>query len=332
MTPGFTGPFKGDPQQGTLFDKRALDYLPGNTNLTRKRPGPRGYSPERLAEVRGAFETANASGPNSGPMFKPVEVGGPAAPTNRLNETAHQFGPSSYNPENPHYGRARSRIVDTLSRSTINVSDELENPLAGLGRIETRPAGYGSTFAGTYQSHGGYDQPDEKGFRRAQGPTVTLYSHGGSQKALWGQDEEAEQTLLHEIGHHESYTAGSESSAYETNKQQAVEEARADTFAVKHFRRDPRNKGEYDPRQHTYMARGQHDFGGNKAFYERTMPASMQPPVKRNLGPQFHQPELDETQPLGRLHQRERGTGPWPDVFIGKDIEKPQLRMPSWPH
>lgn len=312
MTPGFSGPFKGAPQQGTLFDKRALDYQPANVNLTRQRPGPRGYSPARLAEVRGAFDTAYTTGPNSAPVSRPVEVGG--APNSRLNEAAHQFGPSTYDPQNPQWGRARSRILDTLSRSTIDVKDEMANPLAGLGRIETRLAGSDTgQFAGMYKHHGGYDQPDELGNRRYQGPTVTLFSHGGSNQAMHGRDEEAEQTLMHEIGHHDSAIAGTEHSSYDTPRKQAQEEAYADKFALTHFRRDPRNPGAYDPREHTYMSRGlSGHFGQDSDSYRRNFPASMHPPARRNLGPQFEQPELDEDE------EGSRGG----EVFWGQGIER----------
>lgn len=318
MTPGFTGPFKGDPQPGTLFDVRALDQLPGNTNLTRQRPGPRGYSPARLAEMREAFDTAHVTGSSANETTRPVIIGGQG----RANETAHQFGPSSWHPDDPHFGRAKSRILDTMSRSTINVKDEMENPLQGLGQIRYERSMPG--VAGQYRAHDNYGPPDETGTRKGLGPTVVLYGHdlAGSSAAAMGRDEKAEQTLLHEVGHHDSYIAGNESASYDTPSKMAREEAHADKFAVTHFRRDPRNTGAYDPREHTYMARGDTHFEGHGQEYEAALPASMHPPAARNLGPQFHQPELDATQPLGRLHQIERGGGKWPDVFIGKDIEK----------
>jgi hypothetical protein len=169
-----------------------------------------------------------------------------------------------------------------------------------------------------YKAHGNLDQPDESGFRRNIGPTITMFSHNnvGTATALKGKDENAEQTLLHEIGHHDSSIAGNESSAYDTPRHQAAEEAHADRFAVTHFRRDPRNKGEYDPRQHTYMGRGQQDFGeGSWRTYENALPASMHPPAKRNLsGQQFDQPELDE-------HDESKMGD---EVFYGPGVQKRQ--------
>lgn len=323
MTPGFTGPFKGEPQPGTLFDKRALDQLPGNIEATRNRPGPRGYSPARLGEVRRSFDTAWPRGND----LTPVTVTG----AGRANETAHQFGPSSYDPDNPRFGRARSRILDTLSRSTINVSDEMEDPLAGLGQI--RYERHMPNVAGQYKAVGNYGEPDATGFRRDLGPTVLLYGdeHRGSHAALWGKDERAEQTLLHEIGHHDSRLRMTEHSEYETKRQQAQEEAYADRFAVTHFRRDPRNKGPYDPRENTYMGRGGLSrFEGAQDEYRRALPKSMYPANRNVNGRQFYQPELDETQPLGRLAQREHSSGlkgAWPDVFIGRGIEDSKKRI-----
>lgn len=329
MTPGFTGPFKGDPQPGTLFDVRALDQLPGNVAATRERPGPRGYSPARLAEIRQSFDTANVSGGGKTEVIKPIDVALAPGFAGRMNETGHQYGPSSWDPDNPRMGRARSRILDTLSRSTIPVGDEMTDSLAGLGRIETRRQGERyAHLAGMYKAHGNYDQPDEEGFRRHIGPTITMFAHdnAGTAAALHGKDEGAEQTLLHEIGHHDSYTTGHESSAYSTPHEMATEEARADKFAVTHFRRDPRNKGEYDPREHTYMARGQHrqwDAGfeghyGAPGVYEQRLPASMHPPsqINRNLRQeQFEQPELDEEEDGGRGGE----------VFWGEGVEKPYV-------
>lgn len=295
MTPGFTGPFKGQAQQGTLFDKRALDYLPGNMNLTRKRPGPRGYSPERLAEVRNNF-------------LPKVEV------STNMNETGHIYGPSHYDPQadpgGPIANRARSRMLDTLARSTIP-TDERRDPLAGLAHIRTyAKAPHDAPDArGEYMSQGTRMRPGQPNLRAHHLPdvavtrdeTIGLYPNHydqsgrpvGSYAAARGKDPEAEQTFLHEIGHHDSYIEATTSSRYETRAQQAEEEARADRFAVKHFRPDPRNKEPYDPREHTYMGRQNLGrFGEYKDWYRQTLPRDMRPPQRRNLGPQFEQQGL----------------------------------------
>lgn len=259
------------------------------------------------------------SGPDHNQDTRPVIVGGHG----RANETAHQYGPSSYHPDDPHFGQARSRILDTLSRSTIPVGDEMTDALVGLGQI--RYERHHPGVAGQYKAHGNYEEKaDEHGWKKDLGATILLYGHEnmGTHAAAAGKDEQAEQTLLHELGHHDSYTTGNESSSYSTPKEMATEEARADKFAVTHFRRDPRNKGEYDPREHTYMARGQHrqwDAGfeghyGAPGVYEQRLPASMHPPsLNRNLRrEQFEQPELDE-------HEDSRGD----EVFYGRGVEKP---------
>jgi hypothetical protein len=318
MTPGFSGPFKGDPQPGTLFDKRALDQLPGNINLTRQRPGPRGYSPARLAEIRANFHAK-------------VEVG------TDMNETAHYFGPSHYDPHadpgGPIANRARSRMLDTLARSTIptneyedvpakprpagrrgsSVEKPTSDPLVGLKSIRTysRPPHNAPAAAAEYMSHGTQMRPGQPHLRPShlpdveptKGPTIGIYPNNyddygrpvGSNAALKGRDPQAEQTFLHEVGHHDSYVDASESSLYETPAQQAAEEGRADRFAVQHFRPDPRNKEPYDPRQHTYLGRGMAGFGGHYAWYEQALPKDMRPapPKQRNLGVQFEQPELE---------------------------------------
>lgn len=317
MTPGFTGPYKGQPQPGTLFDKRALDQLPGNIEATRNRPGPRGYSPARLADVRNNF-------------LAKVEVGV------NMNETGHLYGPSHYDPHadpgGPIANRARSRMLDTLARSTIP-TDEMNDPLAGLHhvRVYSKPP-FGVPARGEYMSSGTRVRtepvlkPEWRGQREpTREATIGLYnaetdSYGlpmGSTGAAKGRDPQAEQTFLHEVGHHDSYIAATESSRYETKAQQAEEEARADRFAVKHFRSDPRNKEPYDPREHTYMGRQLLSrFEGYQDWYRQKLPAEMRPPAKtpRNLGRQFEQPELEPA----------KGRHVVGDIFTEPGVENPR--------
>lgn len=349
MTPGFTGPFKGDPQPGTLFDVRALDQLPGNVNLTRQRPGPRGYSPERLAAVRDNFHAK-------------VEVGVD------MNETAHYFGPSHYDPHadpgGPIADRARSRMLDTLARSTIptNEYDDTprpkaagrrgsraekpptdSDPLVGLENIRTysRAPHNAPNAAAEYMAHGTQMRPGQPHLRPVytgdvaptKGSTIGFYpnkfdDHGravGSHAANKGRDPAAEQTFLHELGHHDSYVAATDSSLYETQGQQATEEARADRFAVHYYRPDPRNlksQGQFDeapahdPRQNTYMGRSNLGrFGQYASHYRQTLPASMHPvEPKRNLSPQFEQPELEPA----------RGRHVVGDIFTEPGVENPR--------
>ncbi|HET7110232.1 MAG TPA: hypothetical protein VFI41_05130 [Gemmatimonadales bacterium] len=343
MTPGFTGPFKGQPQPGTLFDKRALDQLPGNMNLTRQRPGPRGYSPERLAAVRDNFKAH-------------VEV------STNMNEAGHLYGPSHYDrnadPGGDIANRARSRMLDTLARSTIptNEYDEkadyaprvasrrgapkpekyTSDPLVGLEHIRTYPKSPHDalTVAGEYMSHGDQVRPGQPSLRPMDMPdvpktrkaTIGLYptarddwGHAlGTQAAVKGDDPRAEQTFLHELGHHDSYVEASESSRYETKAQQAAEEGRADRFAVQHFRQDPRSKEKgYDPRENTYMARGMHGFSGHSAYYEKALPAEMHPPVKTNPNlrtEQFEQPELPPA----------KGRHAVGDIFVERGVVNPR--------
>lgn len=341
MVPGFTGPFKGAPQPGTLFDKRALDQLPGNMNLTRQRPGPRGYSPERLAAVRDNFKAH-------------VEV------STNMNEAGHLYGPSHFDPHADPGGhianRARSRMLDTLARSTIptNEFDEkrafapraarragspkpepyTSDPLVGLESVRVYPHSPHDALqvTGEYMSGGSRTRPGQPALRpthlpdvpATRGHTIGLYpnhwdEHGrpaGSAEALWGDDPRAEQTFLHELGHHDSYADASESSRYETHAQRAAEEGRADRFAVQHFRQDPRSREKgYDPRENTYMARGMHGFSGHSSWYESALPASMHPPKpQRNHGPQFEQPELEPA----------RGRHVVGDIFTEPGVENPR--------
>lgn len=349
MTPGFTGPYKGQPQPGTLFDKRALDQLPGNMNLTRQRPGPRGYSPERLAAVRDNFHAK-------------VEVGVD------MNETAHYFGPSHYDPNadpgGPIANRARSRMLDTLARSTIptNEYDDTpakpraagrrgstvvkpptsSDPLVGLEHVRTysRPPHNAPAAAAEYMAHGTQMRPGQPHLRPihvpdvapTKGSTIGIYPNNhddygravGSYAANKGRDPVAEQTFLHELGHHDSYVAGSDSSLYETKAQQAAEEARADRFAVHYYRPDPRNlKSQgphdeapaHDPRENTYMGRGNLGrFGPYADKYRQGLPASMRPAPKRNLGVQFEQPEMEPA----------KGRHAVGDIFTEPGVENPR--------
>lgn len=289
QTPGFTGPYKGAPQQGTLFDKRAVDQLPGNQATTADRIGPRGYSLNRSRQFNDVIGRPGF-GKRSDQVtlhtkYRHAEPGESTAmglPGSRHN-TVPAVGEDEHPYQNAAVGnrRGRSKLVDTLARSTIPVEH-----LKGLGSIDVQPEG---EYSGTYHRSIG------EGFPAHINLNVTHTSERGEppdyrlkQSAQWTPSHpDPEITLLHEIGHHVSNQSNAEHSIthhlatrdpehhseYRTTKQRAAEEGFADNYAMTHWKRDPRQQtwqGHFDPRGHTYKERGNIP-GQQTAAYDTTM-------------------------------------------------------------
>jgi len=103
-------------------------------------------------------------------------------------------------------------------------------------------------------------------------------------------DPYSEGTLIHEIGHHVSHVQGRSSARYRTETEQGGEEGFADRFMIEHYRQDPRGvrwAGRQDPREQTYLSRGQtqEKFGvrGHRA-YEAELGKENRPPGEEFLG------------------------------------------------
>jgi hypothetical protein len=200
----------------------------------------------------------------------------------------------SYNELAKSMGRARSKLIDTLARSTV----EPEH-LKGLGDIWMHPKS--EEFAGTYH------RPEGAGGSGRIKLHVTGTSHESMGGGPWTEedapphvkqpqqrgpvDPDAEMTLLHEIGHHVSLVhEGTRHSDYRTPSQQGREEGFADAYMMAHYREDPRNtrwRGRTDPRSHSYLARGQtvEKFGTSGAIdYASQLGMENRPPKSPYMG------------------------------------------------
>lgn len=280
MTPGFTGPMKGEPQQGTLFDKRALDRLPGNQAQTDQRIGPRGYSVERSRQFQGlltenygtgltkvgvGYRKAHNDEERQRPDYSEMHDTVPAMPPE-----SHPFSPTL---SDMRYGRnmrrAKSKVIDTLARSSI----EPEH-LQGLPEISMK--GRDSRFAGTYHSGPNFEHISLNQTQEGIGGTPDRTKQP-EQRGATSHDNEI--TLVHEIGHKVSHQNETWHSRYSDETEKAAEEGFADNFAMTHWRADPRHQGwegDFEPRQHTYGGIGHH-----YASY---------PEYRRNLGSENKSP------------------------------------------
>ena len=280
-TPGFTGPFKGNAQQGTLFDKRTL--LNPDQHI-----GPRGYSPERIRAVRATgigdrvdthFEAVGRGGksnrfedPHRDPRPGASGVHEDAQGYSERHDTipelppdVHRYGPTYMGPEHNNLDelprsdtyqksmqRGRARVVEDLARSTIPVEHLAGTPITLRNRLRAAEVGHGNSS--------GYYKPNT-----AAGARIGLVGNADrsptfreTQPQHGPLDTEHTFTLLHELGHHASSTERTEHSQYRTPNQVGQEEAYADTYALQHYRRDRRDRYPDDPADHTYEGMGHH--------------------------------------------------------------------------
>lgn len=271
MTPGFTGPYKGAPQQGTLFDVRAA--LP----KTGEEIGPRGYSLNRSRQFQQVFQgkkgepawpgakTWTGSEPPSTHLFvkhvQDEEAGGtrPA-----VGPSEHPYGPSHAGPIRQTLGRAKSKLIDVLARSTASPEH-----LKGLTEISMQPED--PTKAGHYQGRHQRsavnrialnvteDSPEKDSYPEREDIPFSHPSRVKRPEQRGPVDPHSELTLLHELGHHVSAQAETPHSEYHTPEQKGSEEGFADAYATTHYREDTRTarwRGRTDPREHTYLAAG----------------------------------------------------------------------------
>ena len=180
--------------------------------LNQAKRWPRGYDPERQAEVREAV------------------VG-------RLS----QRDPLS---DNNRFGPTRRDLIDTVARST-SPAEHFQDIQFAPGQ---RPWRYNSTIfdgrmsapnvAGEYHPHGPngdvpLDEYEDSGRTHSANPTApTVLIQAGYERDV---------TPIHEIGHHVSTISDTEHSPFRTARQQGQEEAYADEYAQQHYR-DRRGK------------------------------------------------------------------------------------------
>lgn len=302
-TPGFTGPFKGDPQPGTLFDKRTVEKSGDEI-------GPRGYSLNRSRQFQKVIDTPpppRVQGISTG-SFEDTRKRRAAA---ALNIPSVRVGASDFaNPPDvgsgpyaptaksdwdrgatPQMGRAKSKMIDTLARSTVP-PEHMEN-LDSITVEGKRPG-----IAGTYSGQGivlnqTEGMEDEESANYATRSQVSDKQGQGQQRGPIDVNNEI--TLLHEIGHHASFQAAGGKRPYHSDDERAAEEGRADRYATLHFRQDPRNPSwqhRTDPREHTYGAYGVipgHDTPWReqtKAIYEGQLGKENIAPPKTDYSPE----------------------------------------------
>jgi hypothetical protein len=259
-TPGFTGPFKGNAQQGTLFDKRTLAK-------TGEEIGPRGYSLNRSRQFQKVVS----------PM--PIEMSTTGADKHPFAGSGVPGQPLAYRT-----GRGRSKLTDALARSTVKPEH-----VEGLSKILMQPQHpdyAGSYVGGHIRLHVTEESPEKESYPDED--TKVPFTHPSETRHPEQRgpiDPHSEMTLLHELGHHVSRQQETESSKYRTPEERGREEGRADAFMMKHYREDPRTvrwRGRTDPREHSYGARGQAErFGTGKGpveYFRALSPQNMRPP------------------------------------------------------
>lgn len=320
LTPGFTGPYKGEPQQGTLFDARAVRNLPGNQPAEQKRIGPRGYSRERSQQFQevvprvfnenslpmsgrigvGSKETAQEEYYGTQGASYSKEEGGTVRHPHVTPDT-HVFGPADVIHANAYTGR-RGRLgdVDTEWRAGEINEKSMRRPqskmIDALARSTIKPE-HLDNLEGIRLAD--QDEIDASGIYYKHSTRIALGADrrpkGVENQQTGVVDADHEQTLFHEIGHHVSYQERTEHSAYREPWQQGAEEAYADRFALTHWRLDPRQKksweGPIDPREHTYYGRNNRGYGNpNPAssstaarHYQANFPQDLR--VSRQLSP-----------------------------------------------
>jgi hypothetical protein len=164
-------------------------------------PWPRGFSPERRDEVLDALV-------RPGNRFWMQSSRGKPALDIHGNKTLGGTKPESI------------RTYETIARSTVPVEH-----LAGLGGVsagQIRGPRTDGDPAGTYHRYGFGGTKDRPGE-----PQIAIYQ---------GMGNASGSTPIHEIGHHVSFMAGTEHSAYDTPERKGQEEGFAENYAETHYR------------------------------------------------------------------------------------------------
>jgi hypothetical protein len=224
---GFNPP-SGHEQQGRLFR-----ISPEQEGLAARHRYPRGYTPERQAEISRAIVPGSVSA-------------GAGVPASRFTIDARDAwfrpDPTSFATHGKKWQRptpeitpvhdeiARRRIIDTLARSHIPAEHLNPAPTFEI----TRPF-EGREALGTYRTPAkAVPKTSAEESVQALHDARFKQATSGGQIHLLGdprQGRQMEGTLLHELGHHHSYQTGTEHSEYLTEGQMGREEAYADEYA-----------------------------------------------------------------------------------------------------
>jgi hypothetical protein len=192
--------------QGTLFG--------GGTKYLSDQRWPRGYTPERQAEVAAAVVRPSVA----------VYTDSRGAVVSRGTQSKEfkdrkvNYGQVGGEPHLVNESRQPVRnLVDNIARSTV--------PAQHLGGLQWRH---------NAEAHLGSDDPntttlahyDKRGDALSHGSPVVRLRTG----------QETTHTPIHEIGHHVSWNEGHEHSVYRTGMDRGREEGFADKYAFEHFR------------------------------------------------------------------------------------------------
>lgn len=228
LTSGFKRPFKGNPQQGTLFQASAQELDPTGQRY------PRGYNPERQREVHEAVgevgyssfgERRDASGDAQFPILLSEDEFGESDPVTKRD-----------------WGEGRAVIRDAVARSTVPM-DVVERT-----RFAVTPNISANGFYGPKDETVYFGRSAEEAAQHRAG-FGTGYPTPESQRLNQGQ------SVIHELGHSAdpeiAPLRGQRNVIMDRMGELPVEgyteprdlgraEEFADDFAAEHFRHDPR--------------------------------------------------------------------------------------------
>jgi hypothetical protein len=218
---GFKPP-SGHEQQGVLFKPTAEA-----TGLAAQHRWPRGYTPERQAEVGQAIVPGSVG----------VTPGLPAThfsvdPQEKFYKGGH-WTRSTPDIQAEHGEIARRRIIDTIARSGMPVEHLQPAPTFEIHRSYESAEALGSyrTPARAVPKTSALDELQAQHDVRFEQATKSGQIHIS---ALPEQGGRMEGTLLHELGHHRSFQTGTEHSEYASPEQRGREEAYADAYMLRH--------------------------------------------------------------------------------------------------
>lgn len=209
------------------FTKSGVGKLFKDPKPIAKHRWPRGFTPERKQEVQQALP--------------PIKVD------------------RSRPGRGPHQGEITSRITEDVARSTMPAEH-----LTGLGAIGVSSLLRGGTAHGVYRETA-VPEKHQYGYvpiRKVEMAWGEQNSRRPDAEIIPRSREEFGSTLIHELGHHVSYTANPNAPQREATRTPSGisgwEEAKADDYRVQHYRQDPRaaRKRPLNIESTTYSGRG----------------------------------------------------------------------------
>lgn len=230
--------------QGTLFNQQEHEAIQAQRVVSDEDRYPRGYTPERMREVKSALRYDPRHG-GYGRVLTPN-----AADVLPHKQSAFKGHTGKDFERGPWMGRneGSAKVAETVARSTMPIAwgkEKGDGPTIHIGGTK-RDIGLGRVEGGFYQSgrSGGFRHEVFVGAKNH--PDYDPEEPENFEPRTYKDDEahmriNQQQTLIHELGHHHSNITGTEHSTYRTPTQRGAEEAYADDFKDEHFRPDPRD-------------------------------------------------------------------------------------------